>query len=75
MEETLVGIQEMLKPTDEEEFVFDPETQTITEYKGEKTSVVVPAKIKGVPVKRIGNEAFKGDGKDADKAAPYCSNF
>ena len=56
-----------VKPTDEEEFVFDPETQTITEYKGEKTSVVVPAKIKGVPVKRIGNEAFKGDGKDADK--------
>jgi len=52
---------------DENAFVFDAGTQTITGYRGSQTKVIIPAKIDGVVVKRIGNEAFSGFGKDSDK--------
>ena len=50
---------------DENAFIFDPETQTITGYQGSKAEVVIPAAIGGVAVKHIGKAAFDGTGKDS----------
>lgn len=52
---------------DENAFVFDEATQTITGYRGSRTDVVIPAEINGVAVKRIGKGAFDGTGKSSGK--------
>ena len=43
------------------DFEFDPETGSILDYTGTVLDVVVPAEIGGVPVVRIGYDAFKND--------------
>ena len=48
----------------EEVFTFDAATQTITAYTGRSTLVEVPAAIKNVSVKKIGDKAFDGTSKD-----------
>lgn len=44
----------------ETDFVFDPEKGIITDYIGTSKTVVIPDTIQGVPVKEIGNAAFRG---------------
>ena len=48
----------------EEVFTFDAATGTITAYTGRSTQVEVPAFIKNIPVKKIGERAFDGTSKD-----------
>ena len=48
----------------EEVFTFDAATGTITAYTGRSTQVEVPAVIKNIPVKKIGERAFDGTSKD-----------
>ncbi|MBQ9599791.1 MAG: leucine-rich repeat protein, partial [Clostridia bacterium] len=48
-------------------FVFDKSTQTITGYNGKGGAVTIPSEIDGVAVKHIGNSAFDGTGKDAER--------
>lgn len=45
-------------PNPEEDFAFDAETGTITEYNGTAVDVVIPREIGGMPVRRIGYNAF-----------------
>lgn len=45
--------------SDEENLVFDADTGTITGYLGFSTRLDIPETINGVPVKAIGEEAFK----------------
>ena len=42
----------------EGDFVFDPATGTITGYIGTRKDVVIPSKISGINVKKIGYRAF-----------------
>ena len=43
---------------EESDFIFDKESQTITGYKGEEKDLLIPEKIDGVEVKKIGKMAF-----------------
>ncbi|SFF69053.1 leucine-rich repeat protein [Sunxiuqinia elliptica] len=45
-----------VKATD---YVFNPETQTITDYIGDATAIDIPSTIDGVLVKTIGEDAFR----------------
>lgn len=49
--------------TSEEYFQFDEATGTVTGYAGEgPKDVVIPATIRGVRVRKIGEDAFRGKG-------------
>jgi len=39
---------------------FDDESMVITGYTGSATGVILPGEINGLPVTRIGREAFRG---------------
>lgn len=54
-------------PDETEAFVFDRETQTITAYQGDRTTVTIPENIDGVPVTAIGDYAFDGRDKENEK--------
>ena len=43
------------------DYEFDPDTGSILKYTGTALDVVVPSEIDGVPVVRIGYDAFKND--------------
>lgn len=47
----------------EDSFIFDVQSRTITGYKGNSTTVSIPAVIKGTPVEKIGKQAFIGTNK------------
>lgn len=46
------------KETDASNFIFDKDTKTITKYKGTDKDVVIPDKIDGVAVEKIGKASF-----------------
>ena len=45
-------------PVSEDDYIFDPDTGTIQEYRGNDYVVKVPESIQGVPVKSLGTYAF-----------------
>lgn len=44
----------------EDMFEFDKESQTIIKYKGKSANITIPSKIGGIPVLKIGDNAFDG---------------
>ncbi|WP_304206444.1 leucine-rich repeat protein [Peptostreptococcus russellii] len=46
------------KETDASNFIFNKDTKTITKYNGTDKDVVIPEKIDGVTVEKIGKQAF-----------------
>ena len=46
------------KETDTSNFIFNKDTKTITKYNGTDKDVVIPEKIDGVTVEKIGKQAF-----------------
>ncbi|HHY71818.1 MAG TPA: leucine-rich repeat protein [Bacillus bacterium] len=56
----LAGWEESIQ--DEGAFQFDKDTGTITGYIGTEVNVVIPERIDGVTVKKIGDRAFKEKG-------------
>lgn len=46
------------KPSSEDSFEFDKESKTIKKYLGSEKDIVIPNEIDGVPVEKIGKNAF-----------------
>lgn len=56
----LIGLRNGTRQiTSEASFTFDTTTQTITSYIGTDKDVIIPAKINGITVKYVGQNAFK----------------
>lgn len=63
-------INNLLKVADQSDFIFNSTSGIITGYNGKDSILIIPSVINGVPVKEIGEDAFKNNLKLASVTIP-----